>query len=272
MLQGMMGSGQPDTGGMGGEEEQGGPEMPPPGAAGGQPPMPGMGGGEGEEEQEPEEDERAMHGQKPVRMQGASTGMPGPSNTFVPGMSNKPKHSKMSRETMANRTREDRRDKIIRDLRIQNSRMKAKADIQQLEQEGVVFGPTPELADKIKYQRMEELTLAYLHDEDSADEGEQDTYVSDKIEEMRTCYARRKSDPARRSAPNQASVARYSRTETDVAGMGNGNGQGTSDDDFEDRLGAAGSFEGISEFAEMQAKGKSRQEAIKYCRQKYGIR
>ena len=166
---------------------------------------------------------------------------------------------------------EDRRDRIIRDLRIQLSRAKAQQDIQQLEAEGVLFGPTPEVADKIKYARQEELTLAYLHDEDSGEEGDPDTYVKDKIEEMRVCYSRRRPDPVRRAAPNQASLARYSRTVADVAGQPTPE---SDDDNFEDKLGAAGSYEGINEFATLQAgpKPMSRQDAIKYCRKKYGIR
>lgn len=277
MLQQMMGGGQEEQGMDGGMGDEGGSEeMPPPDTgmggdmSGGQePPMDGDNPGMPEEE-----DQRSMHGQKPVKM-GMNTGMPGPTNTFIPGM-NKKTPSKMSRGTTMPRPvvrnpKEDKRDRIIRDLRIQLSRAKAKEDIQQLEGEGVLFGPTPEVADKIKYARMEELTLAYLHDEDSGDKGEADTYVADKIEEMRVCYSRRRPDPVRRNTPNQASVARYGRTQADVTGQ---TAPESNDDDFEDKLGAIGSFEAINEFATLQAgsKAMSRQEAIKYSRKKYGIR
>jgi hypothetical protein len=273
MLQNLMGEEQ-EMGGAGGPE--GGEEMPPPATdlGGGQPEE------EGEpEEEEPDEDQRSMHGEKPVKMDAGmthSTGMPGPSSGYIPNFpkgnkNHHPSHQMSRGNKMPTRMqkKEDKRDRIIQDLRIQLSRMKAEADINQLESEGVMFGNTPEVSDKIKYQRLEELTLAYLHDEDSGDEGQPDTYVKDKIEEMRMCYARRRPDLTKRSAPNVASVARYSRTQTDIAGQ---QPSEEVDDDFEDRLGSHGSFEAINEFANIQASGKSRQEAIKYCRKKYGIR
>lgn len=286
MLQGMMG-GEQEQEGMGGMDEgdggmDGSDEMPAPSPSDGQAPMPdGMDeGGEGEEE-DPDQDERMMHGQKPVKMGAAegiphSTGMPGPSDGYVPTFSkskSKPS-SKMSRGTnmpAIQSKKEDKRDRVIRDLRIQLSRMKAQADIQQLESEGVLFGPSPELADKIKYQRQEELTLAYLHDEDSGDEGEPDTYVKDKIEEMRVCYSRRRPDPIRRSTPNVASVAKYARTQADVAGQPTPE---SNDEDFEDQLGTVGSFEAINEFCELQSgpRKMSRQDSIKFMRKKYSLR
>lgn len=306
MLQGMMGGGgQPGMddgmGGPSGDPGMQGDEMPAPGGPpgmGGQAPPPGaeamgddseqypsLDNGEGEE---PEEDQRSMRGQKPVKMGAAegmshSTGMPGPTSGYIPGLSKtkgKAVHSKMSRGTnmpsprpTQNRPRnqEDKRDRIIRDLRIQLSRAKAQQDIQQLESEGVMFGPTPEVAEKIKYSRQEELTLAYLHDEDSADEGgEPDTYVKDKIEEMRVCYSRRRPDPVRRNTPNQASIARYSRTEADVTGQPPTE---QNDDDFENQLGTVGDFQAISDFADLQTvKKMSRPEAIKFMRKKYGMR
>lgn len=299
MLSGLMGGGEEEPGMGGPGDDMGGEEMPQPGSGMRQTPPPGaeamgddnepgVGDSEGEYQgaEEPEEDERAMHGQKPVKMNaGMSTGMPGPSNTYIPNMVGKKQPSKMSRSSepmnranqnrspitdlQARLARSERREK---DMRLQLSRMKAQADIQQLESEGVLFGPTPEVADKIKYARREELTLAYLHDEDSVDEiGEPDTYVKDKIEEMRVCYSRRRADPARRpNMQNQASLARYSRTEADIAGVPIPE---ANDDDFEDKLGQVGSFEAISEFADLQSvKKMTRQDAVKYCRKKYGIR
>ncbi|CAM6002962.1 unnamed protein product [Sphagnum balticum] len=298
MLQGMMGQQQGGMdSGMGGgdmEDEQGQEEMPAPNTGMQQQGMDqeqGMGPGE-ESEEEPDEDERAMHGQKPVKMMEGtshSTGMPGPSSGYIPSFGknhkhkNKSHHSKMSRSSSMPKTNNysvlqqqlARTNEQNRRLRIQLSRAKAKEDIQQLESEGIVFGQTPEIADKIKYQRIEELTLAYLHDEDSTDEGEPDTYVKDKIDEMRMCYARRRPDPSKRNnMQNSGSVARYSRSEVDVAGIHHNQLSNNDDEDFEDKLGAAGSFEGISEFAELQAgpRKMSRQDAIKYCRKKYGIR
>lgn len=298
MLQGIMGGGQGMDDGMGGVPPDpngmdGGEEMPAPGSPpgmGGQAPPPGA-EDMGDEEFDPNEEEAppAPPAKKPVKMGAAegnphSTGMPGASNGYVPTFAKgKKSPSKMSRGTnMPPRTAQRRQPTTLevefarlkqqnKNMRIQLSRMKAEADIAQLEAEGVMFGPTPEVADKIKYSRMEELTLAYLHDEDSGDEGEPDTYVKDKIEEMRVCYSRRRPDPVRRNAPNEASVARYSRTQADVVGQQIPEGQ--DDEAFEDKLGAIGSFEAINEFAELQTRGKmDRQGAIKFCRKKYGIR
>lgn len=298
MLQGMMGGGQ-DQGGMGGVGEGDGgmgegEEMPAPGIGnpmgGGQAPPPGaegMGdeGMEGGEEEQPQ----APPMKKPVKMGAAegvphSTGMPGPSNGYVPGLSKSKSKTCMSRGSNMPPTRTQNRPQqstlanemaILkrqnRDMRIQLSRMKAQADIAQLESEGVLFGPTPEVADKIKYSRMEELTLAYLHDEDSADGGEADTYVNDKIEEMRVCYSRRRPDPTRRNTVNQASVAKYARSEANISGDPIPE---TDDDNFEDKLGAVGDFQAVTDFADLQAgpRKMSRQDAVKHMRKKYNLR
>lgn len=299
MLSGIMGQGQEEEPGMDGEG-MGEEEMPPPGdGMGGMQQAPPV-GAEGMGEEEPEEENQAsMHGQKPVKMNaGMSTGMPGLSNTYIPNNAraeaaspnmSKKSPSKMSRpgsnNPMSNRStirpkasnleiEFARLKKQNHDMRLQLSRMKAQADIQQLESEGIMFGPTPEVADKIKYAREQELTLAYLHDEDSVDEtGEPDTYVVDKVNEMRTCYSRRPHRPGKSmSTQNVASLARYSRSEADVTGMQISTQ--TDDDNFEDKLGELGSFQAITEFAEIQSgpKALSREAAIKFSRKKYGIK
>lgn len=289
--------------GVGGGDEPGGPgdlggagddgmggEMPPPGA-GGEPPMGpgGMGGGEGgdmppgpggggEPPMPPggETDARRMHGDSPVQMNAgpSSTGFPGPSNGFIPGMGGKkggPPVGRMSRNgsqpMTGQRTRSrgvDPRDVQIIRLRRSLAQRDAEKIIDDLEREGVIFGRDPQQAEKIKFARIEELTLAILHDEDTKDAGSPDSYVADKIDEMRTCYARRSTDTeGRRRPPQSSGVARFARNPVQEAGA---KADAAEADEF-----TPTSDEQVCEMADLQHQRKMPwNEVQKYMRKKYG--
>jgi hypothetical protein len=271
--------GAQDTGGVGGDDGMGMDEMPAPGPGGTDD---GMGGGPGTDApggqlpmddgmgMEPEEqDSRRGMGKKPVQMNagGGPTGFPGPSNVNIPAFGKKP--NQMSRNgqqrgTSVNATRqrsrtgEDPRDATIRRLRLKLARSEAERLVNDIEREGVIFSQDRTLADKIKLSRVEELTLAILHDEDSKDAGTPDTYVQDRVEEMRTCYQRRRPDPA---APQSVGLARYGRSV--VPGT-----EGAEDEEFEPQ-----SPQEASEMADLEyVKKMSRKEINAAMRKKYGRR
>jgi hypothetical protein len=284
--------GEGEQGGMPGEETP--PELPPPGAGGagmdapgGDPGMGGgMPGGKGFDapggDQPMEEDSRRGMGERPVQMGAGPTSFPGASNGYIPGMNGKKgsqSPGRMSRTggstvngTTRGRTggRVDPRDaeiarqnQLILRLRRQSAEVQAREIISDLEREGVLFGRDPQSAEKIKYSRTEELTLAILHDEDTKDQGSPDSYVADKIDEMRLCYARRNTDNAgRRMPPQSAGVAKYARNPVQEAGATANAG---ADDDFE-----PANDQQVMELVDLQTKHKMPQhEALKYMRKKY---
>jgi hypothetical protein len=143
--------------------------------------------------------------------------------------------------------------------------MHAEKIISDLEREGILFGRDPQSSEKIKYARIEELTLAILHDEDTKDQGSPDSYVADKIDEMRLCYARRTVDErGRRTPPQSTGVARYARNPIQEAGAA----ANEQMDDWEPQT-----DEQVMELVELQSTKKMPQaEALKYMRKKYGGR
>lgn len=268
----------------GGEEPEGGDdamgggmgEMPPPGTGAddgtGLPPGgggEGGGGGTGGEPPPPplEEESRRGTGQRPVQMgAGAppSTGFPGQSSGFIPGMGKgrMSRNGSPSMNGQRNRSRGavDPRDTQILRLRRTLAQRDAEKIIDDLEREGVLFGRDAESAAKIKYARVEELALAILHDEDTKDQGSPDSYVADKIDEMRLCYARRERDEqGRRRPPQSAGVARYARNPVNDAAAA------APDEEYEPQ-----NDQQVMELVDLQTRQKMPQaEALKYMRKKY---
>jgi len=144
--------------------------------------------------------------------------------------------------------------------------MQASMIVADLEREGILFGRDPQSSEKIKYARVEELTLAILHDEDTKDQGSPDSYVADKIDEMRMCYARRDRDQrGRQTLPQSTGVARYARNPVQEAGA---TADANAEGDFEPQT-----DEQVMELVELQTTKKMPQaEALKYMRKKYGGR
>jgi hypothetical protein len=232
--------------------------------------MGGMGGGmdDGMGMEPEEQDSRRGMGKKPVQMGagGGPTGFPGPNNATIPAFGKKPNQMSrgQQRGTSVNATRqrsrtgEDPRDATIRRLRLKLARSEAERLVADIEREGVIFSQDRTVAEKIKFARVEELTLAILHDEDSKDAGQPDTYVADRVEEMRTCYQRRRPDPA---APQSVGLARYGRAV--VPGT-----EGAEDEEFEPQ-----SPQEASEMADLEyVKKLSRKEINAAMRKKYGRR
>lgn len=233
----------PDTAGgdgMGGDALGGGTpnEMPPPGAgampgaappmgAGAPPPGPPSDGMDGYPPEE-EMDERRMHGANPVQFN--STGLPGPMNTNIPTTG--PKKKMMSRngtavdgsparngrQTSAGTTndpiliRMSAIEKENKQLLLKLARSEVAADMRALKDEGILFGDTPEVQ-KVKEAEHIEL-LANL-------KMQGDEHYQCELENIRSCYARRKPNPA---APVYPGVARFARSQV---------GESESPEDFE---------------------------------------
>ncbi len=217
-----------DMGGdMGGEGD-----MPPPGPGGeGAPPPPeeGMGeGGEGDDEMppdegNPEEDERRMHGEKPVQFDAMSSGITGPSDSYIPSFE-KHKGKRVQpysrKETVMTRGGGDSRvaklERELERLRLKLSRADAEKTIQQLKGEGVVFGDTPE--ESAAGEQDEINFLSELAPEEQAYQ----------VEIYRKRYKRKRANPGN---PTTVGVARYARSELSANGVSqNGHAAGLDAD------------------------------------------
>lgn len=284
-------------GGQGGSPEpglEGDPmagEMPPPGA--GAPPMGGAPGGDmgggmppgmegGGEEPPPEEDEsRRGMGNRPVQMSG--TAFPGATDVNIPTYGGRSNYSRNGHKNMngartqqrgrqapapvngdvaALKAEVTRLKRQSQEDRIRYARVEAEKIIETLEREGVQFGPTPEIAAKVKADRIADLTSELLFDQDSAGTSQPTQYAKDHVQEIRTCYARRRPDPARPQAP---SLTQFSRAAVDITGQKPG--ENADDETFEDRL----DDKQTVEFANVLARGTPRAEAIKFMRKRYGV-
>ncbi len=208
-----------DMGGdMGGEGD-----MPPPGPGGeGAPPPPeeGMGeGGEGDDEMppdegNPEEDERRMHGEKPVQFDAMSSGITGPSDSYIPSFE-KHKGKRVqpySRKELpmtrggGDSARVAKLERELNQLRLKLSRADAEKTINQLKAEGVVFGDTPE--ESVQGEQDEINFLSELAPEEQAYQ----------VEIYRKRYKRKRPNPGN---PATVGVARYARSELSANGVSN---------------------------------------------------
>lgn len=216
-------------------------------------------GPEDESSMQPEMDERDMHGESPVRFD--STGLPGPMNTNIPGMqkgrrvpptvSYSRKDKPMPTPTTPSRTSNDviklqrQVDKLAQQnesLRFMYARKEAEGVVNQLEQEGILFGDSPDEAAKVKAEEVE--FLAMLGEEDQA------YHVNEVI---RKRYRRKAADPVHPAYPG---VARYARRP---------DGEGESDEDNY----APSTPAEASAFSDLQTlRGMSRGDAIKYMRKR----
>lgn len=194
------------------------------------------------------EKSKQSRGQEPVRFE-ASTALPGPSNVMTTGFPQKKGVSTISSQKFSRNslyqsgvpmTENDRRISQIeqqnQELLLKLSRLEAEKIVNNLKQEGILFGRTPEeevsgMRDDIEY-------LAHCTPE------LRDDYINNVI---RKKYARRKPDPTKPSVPG---VARYSRAEPNVLNSG-------TTQEFEPETPEEASY-----FADMQTIHKmSRQEA-----------
>lgn len=290
MLQGGQG-GMPGEPGGAGEPPMDGmdDEMPPPGAGGDVPPggdmgaapggQPGFpeGGGEG---MPPEESEsRRGMGEHPVQMSG--TAFPGGNDVYTPmGTGGKSRSSYSRNGTPMNGTRTARNgrpvlnsreaaleQKVVRlerqrqQDRFRFARQEAQQVIADLEREGVLFGDTPETAARQKAARVEDLTSEIIYDQDMEAAGTPTQYARDHVEEIRQCYRRRPSDPAKRTTPP---LSQYSRSQVDISGQ---KVEEQSDDEFMDSL---PTDQDRVQASNMIAKNVPMIEVKKYMRKKYG--
>lgn len=205
---------------LSGGEGVGGGEQPPPMEGDGMEGQPLM-EGEGGYPPQPEEEDRMSHGDRPVQFEdedeeepekmSAVTSTPGPSSTSVPafGGSKKVKptttmfsrndHTKPSKGTPMEKNDPQiiRMQSTIEQLQLKLSRADAKDLVNQLKNEGIIFGSTPEDAAKGEADDIE--YLAYLNQE------EQQYHVNEVI---RKRYARKKVNP---TTSVNGGVARYTR-------------------------------------------------------------
>lgn len=286
------GAGGPPGGEPGMGEDPVAGEMPPPGA--GAPPMggpmdapggdPGMDapGGEPGVGGPMEEESRRGMGERPVQMSG--TAFPGASDVNVPTYGGKSSYSRNGKSNM-NGARTQQRGRqapapvnnpqmaqlqaeVVRlkrqsqEDRIRYARVEAEKIVSTLEAEGIQFGDTPEIAARVKADRISDLTSELLFDQDSAGTRQPTQYAKDHVAEIRTCYKRRRPDPARPSAP---SLTQFSRAAVDITGQKPG--ENADEETFEDRLTDSQTVE----FANILAKGAPRAEAIKFMRKRYGV-
>lgn len=254
-LQGEEGAGGPPP--MGGDGDGMEPPVGGPGAPGGAPPggqsMPGMEDDGGEGDMNPDEEERRDHGDAPVQFSG--TGFPGPGSTSIPTFgggkkgtpvatgkrySRTPGGNMASPELVRMQRRQEALEKSNQALLLKLSRADAKEQIAALENEGVIFGDTPEEHANGKAEETE--FLALLNDEERAQQ----------INVIRSRYKRKKPDPTQPAFPG---MARYARTAP---------GGKESEEEFDPQ-----SPEQASEFADLLTlKKMSRAEAIKFMRSK----
>ena len=204
----------------------------------------------------PEMDERDMHGDSPVRFD--STGLPGPMNTNIPGtqkgrrvsptVSYSRKDKPMPQPTRTNndviklQRQVDKLAQQNENLRLMYARKEAEGVVNQLEQEGILFGDSPDEAAKVKAEETE--FLAMLGEEDQA------YHVNEVI---RKRYRRKAADPVNPAYPG---VARYARRP---------DGEGENDEDNY----APSTPAEASAFSDLQTlRGMSRSDAIKYMRKR----
>lgn len=265
--------GPPD--GMDGEEAPPS-EMPPPGGGMGGPPMGGGGPGGpgmapppgaeamGDDGMEPEEDERRMHGERPVQMGaadgvGGSTGFPGASDPYISNFNGK---RKMTRTQTANRGRQQNPElatvkRQLHEMKLKYARAEAEKTVDGLVAEGILFGPTAEDHEKGVSEQKDYFTQLLMQKG-----GEED--VNYEVNEViRKRYSRRRPNPA---SPASVGVARYAR------GQAGPEGGEDADENFEDN--ELQDFTKITEFADLtNPNGRmrlSRKDAIAAMRKKYG--
>ena len=150
-------------------------------------------------------------------------------------------------------------------LRLQRAEMEAITIVNELEtKERIRFGRDQAGSERVRAKLIEEFKLAILHDEDMKDRGTPDSYVADKIDEIRQCYARREQDEqGRRPVPQSTGVARYARNPTNEAAVAERGQSGA--EDFE-----PANDEQVCEMADlMYSKKMSKPEAMKYMRKRY---
>lgn len=213
-------------------------------------------GPEDESSMQPEMDERDMHGESPVRFD--STGLPGPMNTNIPGMQKgrrvpptvsysrkdkpMPQPTRTSNDVIKLQRQVDKLVQQNESLRFMYARKEAEGVVNQLEQEGILFGDSPDEAAKVKAEEVE--FLAMLGEEDQA------YHVNEVI---RKRYRRKAADPVHPAYPG---VARYARRP---------DGEGESDEDNY----APSTPAEASAFSDLQTlRGMSRGDAIKYMRKR----
>lgn len=242
------GMGPPPPGEGMGEGTPGGTDDGVPGA----PPSPG-GGDEFSQEMEPEDDDRLHHEGNPVKFDSV-TAMPGPGNTAVPGVGGKGRrnmpYSRTGKTDMKNPelVRMSRENKELknqfREMRLKLARSEASAILNQLAQEGVVFGDNPqEIAEWVEGETE---YLAHLSLQSEADRDAE-------VQMIRTKFRRKPSNPAHPVFPG---VARYARPQV----------SDTPEDpeDYEPRC-----PQEATDLADLVAVKKlSRADAVKFCRKK----
>lgn len=270
----------------GGPDGMGGPEMPPPGMGGAGMDAPPMGGGpggpgtmpgapgpnlspEGNETNLPpdEADSRAEMGDRPVRMDagmggGGPTGFPGPSNTSIPQFGGKKRPIPMSRGagmpgynrrgTPAHDPNSQRIAALERDnreLRLRYARAEAEKIVNDLANvELIQFGRSSEEHTKGMQESVDYFTALLVNPDSDED-------VKYELDVIRTRYARRRPNPAN---PTQPGLSRFARNPTPTR-----TGDGSADDTFEPVT-----DEEVCEWADLEYRGTSRADIVKYMRKK----
>lgn len=228
----------------------------PPGAGAAPPPPgpPGAGGPPGG--MPPEEDEmRLGHGDRPVKFNYGATGFPGPGATTVPNVTSGNRYSRNGARPTPSGTgsrpmaRQQTDNEVVRlrrqvgDMALRLARADAEKLVTSLKAEGIVFGATPEEA-----QRGEADDIEFLA---RLGEADRQHYVNNTI---RAKYARRQ-DPANPAYPG---VARYAAP--GVVGSGTDGGEFALDD-----MGASPQ-EAVA-YADAVAAGRKPEDVIKLMRQ-----